>query len=201
MRMRRTRPDPRGGSTAMVLDQIGPRVELLVGDPFRADGMILLDEAVEIRGDPFLVETGFRDVEVEPALAFAHLAARDGVGENGGEQVHTGVHTHQTVTPLPVDLRRDPRAGRDRRRLLRRDMQDTVRSVALDRTDDGNRGPVAGRERAAVSRLSAARRVEHGPVELNTALVHGDDGRLACPGIGVLAKYRFHRSASVGPRA
>src|SRR5215211_3871625 len=70
---------------ALDLDEGGVRVELRVGDPALADGRVASDERVELLGQLGLVEPGFGNVEIEPAVALADGATGDRVGQHDAQ--------------------------------------------------------------------------------------------------------------------
>jgi hypothetical protein len=122
--------------------QIGLSGELLFGDPARPDGVVRGDQAVQLRRDVLLVELGVRQVEIQPPLGVADLAAGDVAGDHGTEQVQTAVHAHVTVTALPVDLQSHLGAGSGRGGAFFKDMHDVLVGLPLDRIDDAQPGAV-----------------------------------------------------------
>ena len=93
------------------LDEVGIGVELLVGDPALATGRVAGDQLVELLRELALVEPGFGNVEVEPAVAVADGAARHRIGQHDAEQMQGRVDAHARVAPLPVEPRRDRSPG------------------------------------------------------------------------------------------
>ena len=113
--------------------QLRLRRQLLVGDPARPHRMILADQAVELGRDMRLVERGIRQVEIEPALAVADLAAGDVAGARPRTADAGRCACASGGGGGPSRSRRSPsRRRRAARRPRRRDMQDVVRAVALD---------------------------------------------------------------------
>src|SRR6266404_2777280 len=160
-------------------DQLGPRRQLLVGDPARPHRMILGDEAIDAGGDLLAVELAVGQVEIQPTLAVADLAAGDVAGHHGGQEVQAGVHAHQPVAAVPVDPRDDLGADRRQYGIGDRDVPDAVGGIALDRVDDGDRPAVGQPQRPGVARLAAAGGIEHGAVEHDAAGIGGGNHRPA----------------------
>jgi hypothetical protein len=165
--------------------------ELLVGDPARSHLVILGDQPVELGGDPLLVQTGVGQVEIKATLAVADRAAGHVAGYHGAQQVHAGMHAHQPVAPLPIDLDLDLHAGLGQIGALGGDVHHLVLARALARVDDPRlaAGPA---QQADVAGLPAASGIEHRPVELNAVGPRGQNGCFAAPAIGVVAKDQLH---------
>ena len=157
--------------------QFRVRLQFGVVDPARRNRMPLFDEAVEPGGDRLLVEAGAGHIKIEPPAALADRAAGHRARHDRAQQMQAGVHAHQPVSPLPIDLRHDLGIERRQRRAGSRDMDHLVGGVALDRVDDLDRAAVSQPQRARVAGLSAARRVEHRAVEANPAFVARDHAR------------------------
>ena len=104
------------------------------------------------------------EVEVEPAAVLADLAAGDRAGDRGAQQMHRAVHAHQAVAARPVDLGGQLRAGAGRLAALGEPMGDAL--GALGRILDRERAAAVEQQPAAIARLAAAGRIEHGPVEI-----------------------------------
>src|SRR5437763_1027523 len=58
------------------LDQFGPGIELLFGDPDRLGFGAARDERIRLMLDPFGVEEAHVDVEIEPRLVRRYVASR-----------------------------------------------------------------------------------------------------------------------------
>ena len=93
------------------LDELGPRVELLVGDPDGFGGDAARDQRVGSVLDLLGVEQAHVDVEIEPRLVRRDVAAGDRRDDDAGHHVQRGVQAHQRVAALPVELERQPLAG------------------------------------------------------------------------------------------
>ena len=158
--------------------------------------MVFRDETRERRADGFLVD-GVGHVEIEPALRGADVASRDAVLEYRAEQVHRRVHAHVAVAPVPVDRELDARTGWWRRSAFLEHMADIAIDVARI---DYRGGTAVPAHRAGIAGLSAAERVEHGPVAVHGRVVNGRHCRAAGREVGILAKQFFcacaHKRAS-----
>src|SRR4029453_15576078 len=144
--------------------------QLLVGDPARADRVILLDQAVDLARDLLFVQALVRQVEGEPALAVADLTAGHVALDDGGEQVQAGVHAHQAVAAVPVDLGLDVGARRHGWRARLRHMPHGLVVGALDGVDDLDRAAVRQGQAPDVPRLPAAHGVEDRAVQPDALL-------------------------------
>ena len=177
------------------LDQAGIGGELVVADPAAGDGRVGRDHLVHSCGDRVLVEAGFRDVEIEPALALADRAAGHRIGQHRRQQMQRGVHAHAGVTLVPIDRRGHRVAGFEGRRARRRHMRDLgFGRVGIDRIVDRDARAVGRAKRAAVAGLAAGIGVEHRAVEHDAALVgDGEHARLAFLQIAVVAEQAVGR--------
>ena len=163
------------GLHAHRLDQLRTRVELLVGDPdgLGVDGAG--DQRIGLLLDARGVEQAHVDVEIEPGLVGRDVAAGDGRHDDAGHDVERGVQPHQRMAG---DLE-DQRFARGRlRRARRADVPHAGRIVALARVGDGDALAAVADQHAGVAHLAAALRIEDRAVELDAALVGGDDARL-----------------------
>ena len=184
------------------LDELGPRVQLLVGDPHRfrldAAGDDLVRLALDFRG----VEEAHVDVEVEPPLVGRDVAAGDRGDHHARHDVQRRVQAHERVAPLPGKLERDGFAGQERRHSGRRDVQHAVRAVALARIGDRR---CARRSRAPTRRCRPAGRRPAGRRSCGRARCRARRRRTRerWPCAGTRRRGRAARSASTltSPRA
>src|SRR5690606_7438520 len=174
--------------------QLRPRFEFRRVDPAVGDRVVLRDPARDQLGDPVLVDRLALQTEVESALLLPDLAAGYRPGDGGAQQVQRAVHAHQTVAAQPVHLPDHPGADAGRLEALAQAMND-ARAV-LDRVDHLERDAIPEQQPPAVPRLTAARAVEHGPVEAGAVV---DDRRhlgLAALQVGVLPEQLFGHGRS-----
>src|SRR5437016_14281401 len=70
-------PSSPGRLYAHGLDQLGPGIELLFGDPDRLRFGAARDERIRLMLDPFDIEEAHVDVKIEPRLVRRYVASRD----------------------------------------------------------------------------------------------------------------------------
>ena len=119
-----------------------------------AHGMVALDQPVQRRRQLVLVQAGRRHVEVQPAPVRPDLAAGDGAGHHGAQQMKAGMHPHMGKPALPVDFDLDGRADSRKRRPRFRHMDHAVRPVTLDGVDQSDFRTVMT-QNARIARLPA----------------------------------------------
>jgi hypothetical protein len=149
------------------------------------------EQFVEPGGDRFLVEARAGHVEVEPAPPVADRPAGHRAGHHRTQQMQAGVHAHQPVAALPIDLGGDRGARLGQRRARLGDMDHRVGRVTLHRIDDRDRRPVGQPQHPAIAGLSAAGRIEHGAIKRDAALVNPNHPRRARADISVVAEDEF----------
>src|ERR1700732_1710200 len=93
--------------------------------------------------------------------------------------MQAGVHAHQPVSPLPVDLGNEFGAWSGKRRARRRDVDHFVGTAALDRVGDRNRRTRGTPRHAGAAGLAPAGRIENRAVESNAAVIGGSHARTA----------------------
>jgi hypothetical protein len=135
-----------------------------------------------------------RNVEIDAAFLFADGRAGDRVGADDGEQVAGGVHAHQLVAAVPVDMQRQLLADFRHRLVGSGNVDDLVLGLAADRCGDLDLRPVGAFEKAGIARLAAGGGIEAGLVEDDAAaIVDRDHGALGDREIGIVAKQRLDR--------
>ena len=188
------KPDPAlsgGWFDGHRLDEIGTRRELLVRHPDGANREILLNQPVQLPSDVLLVRNRLRQVEIEATTAVPDGAAGHFRGNHHGEEVHAGVHPHQSMTARPIDDRRDLGARDVLGYRLCRNMHYRLAAISLASVNDADLGPIGQDQSAPVTRLSSAHGIEYGPIELNTPLVHRSYARDTLPEVYVTLIQKF----------
>ena len=168
MSSRRMRPAPRGGCTDKRAHQLGLPVELVVGDPQRADGVIGGHQHVH-RGSHGIPVDLFLGVEIEPSLVRSDLPAGHAEAQHRTEQVQARVHPHVGMPSFPVEVRLDRRAWRGRRR-RRLDQVQHAATLPFARVGHPPFAAVGGAQHARVAGLATAERIEHRAVEHHARL-------------------------------
>ena len=171
--------------------QLRAGLQFVIGYPARRDLVGRGDQRIELSCDLFFVEARSGYVEIEPAAPVRHLTAGHGARHHRAEEMQTGMHAHQPVAALPIELGCELRAWRRQRRARGRDVDDLVEAFALYRVD--NRDCLAGGEaqRSLIAGLAAAGRVEHRAVEPDALLVGSDNARRARARIRIIAENQF----------
>ena len=168
--------------------QLGLGLEFLVADPAAADRVVGRYQRPQFLRNLLLVD-GIFHVEIEAALRGRNIAAGNAVLEDRTEQMHRRMHAHVKVTPVPVDGGADPGADRWKFGTFFREMADRA-AIAVACVDDRHRSAVPF-DRAGIPGLTAAHRVEDGPVEFDPAVARRRDRRLAILEVGIIAKKLF----------
>ncbi len=165
--------------------------EILVADPARGHGVRRGDQRVEAFGDRSLVEARPRNIKVEPAPAVGDLAAGHCPRHDAAQQVQAGMHAHQPMAPLPIDLGNHLATRLGQRRAGVGNMDHLVERIALHRIDDCDRLSGWQAQKAGIARLAAARRIEHRAVEPDPPLVGGNHPRRARTQVAVVTKQKL----------
>jgi hypothetical protein len=86
-------------------------VEFGFCDRTKNNAVRLCDEHVNARGQVFFVDLVFAEVEIQPAFFGPDRTACHRYGDERSEEMHAGVHSHVSESPLPVNRRIDRVAG------------------------------------------------------------------------------------------
>ena len=162
-------------------------LELGVGDPALADGMIGGDQRVEVGGQLVLVDGGgVLDVEVEPAVVGVDLAAGDRKLHERAEQVQQVCMRMRRERVSQSSTARTLWPGAGRRRALGGHVHDGGLVGVVDGGGDRAAAAAVDLERALVAGLPAGGGIEHGAVEHDAAaLVDGQHARGAVAQVGI----------------
>src|SRR5690625_2597179 len=187
-------PDPAGAAGR--LDRHRPH-QLLAGrklrliDPPRLHGMIGFDQTVEFFLQPDLVR-GLRQIEVEPALAIADLAAGHFSVDQRAEQMQAGMDAHVSMTALPVELQPDFGSRLGQAASLGQDVDHLIRPFALLRIDDLQCRSIRQQQATRITGLAAALRVEDRAIQTQTARCGGHYPRTGGGKIGIFPEQQLH---------
>ena len=194
---RRTRPAPIGGRTLMVFTSSGREFSSSSVTHCGITGRSSGEQLVDLLGDPFLGRHVALEVEIEPALVGADLAAGDVALDHRRHDMQRGVHAHVPVAALPVEHGVDLGADRRPGRIGRQHVQH-VAAVGLHRVDDPGLAAVPA-QHAGVAGLAAAGRIEDRAVEPHAALLDRGHGGVGFLEIGVLTEEFFDHGAGFRP--
>ena len=158
------------------LDELRPRVELLVGDPDRLGLDAARDHRVRLALDLRGVEQAHVDVEIEPRLVRRDVAAGDRRDDDARHHVQRRVQAHQRVAPAQSisSVTVSPAAAR---RAGAGDVHARCRAPSPLRVSRSRCARRSSRTSAPVSPAARRPRIEDRAVELDAALVRRDDPR------------------------
>ena len=105
--------------------------------------------------------------------------------------MHAGVHAHQPVAAVPVDLGGDAVAGLEAVPAILGDVQMDAGAPVLARIGDADGFAIGQSKDAGIARLAAAGGVEDRAVELDAGLAHAHHLGFAAFGVGVVAEDLF----------
>jgi len=160
--------------------KLGLRIEFRFAYPTTTHAVAFRDERLQSYAYGFLVDA-IRHVEIQATLLGGDVASRDAILQNRSQQMHCGVHSHMSITALPVQGNVDLFAnGRLRHSSVNNVPDRAILSVSCI---DNRSATVTPRKYAAVARLTATQRIKNGPIKYDRSFIGRDHNCIALPEI------------------
>ena len=166
-------------------NQFGLGFHFGIRNPSKVSRPVPSNHLVQRLGDFGLVDR-VREIKIQPGTAITHGAPGNGCINDGAEHMHTAVHPHKSVAPVPVDTGKHFFPDFGRCLPLSDHMQLFPRFGLRDGISNFHRTSVRQDELPGIPRLTAAPTIKDTPIEDDGLIRYSRYPRGAFPKIRIV---------------